>query len=129
LQDSYVAQFSWAEFKMVDDMLVSIKCIVCEIITSWVKHITLKRENLEKRIGKQRTNHDIPSKRLKKNEIYYDKNNKHAHLLPCLAFDSFCRFYNELVMLLLGRIDARLSNLPFFFMFWKMVDPWLSMNI
>ncbi len=66
---------------MVDGMLVSIKCTMCEIIIGWVKHIMLKHDNLEKHMGKQQTNHDIPSKGLKKNEIYYDKNNKHARNL------------------------------------------------
>ncbi len=41
-QDSYVIQFAWAKSKMVDNMLVSIKHTMCEIITSWVKHIMFK---------------------------------------------------------------------------------------
>ncbi len=51
----------------------------------WVKHIMLKRDNLEKHMGKSQTNHDIPSKRLKKNEIYYDKNNKHVQNLTLFS--------------------------------------------
>jgi hypothetical protein len=51
----------------------------------WVKHIMLKRNNLEKHMGKSQTNHDIPSKRLKKNEIYYDKNNKHVQNLTLFS--------------------------------------------
>jgi len=45
----------------------------------------LKRDNLEKHMGKSQTNHDIPSKRLKKNEIYYDKNNKHVQNLTLFS--------------------------------------------
>ncbi len=41
----------------------------------------LKYDNLEKYMGKWQANHDIPSKGLKKNEIYYDKNNKHVQNL------------------------------------------------
>jgi hypothetical protein len=40
-----------------------------------------KHDNLEKHMGKWQADHDIPSKGLKKNEIYYDKNNKHAQNL------------------------------------------------
>jgi hypothetical protein len=51
---------------MVDDMLVSIKFIMCETIIGWIKHIVLKRDNLEKHMGKQQMNHYIFSKGLKK---------------------------------------------------------------
>jgi hypothetical protein len=80
-QDNCVAQFAWVDSKMVDNILVSIKCIVCDIIIGWVKCIMFKHDNLEKHMGKQQTNHDIPSKGLKKNEIYYDKNKKHVRNL------------------------------------------------
>lgn len=70
---------------MVDNMLVSIKCIMCEMIIGWVKHIVLKRDNLGKHMGKQQANHDIPSKGLKKNEIYYDKIIKHVQNLALLS--------------------------------------------
>ncbi len=50
-------------------------------------------------------------------------------ILPCLVFYSPCLFCNKLAMLLLGKINARLSSLPLFFMFWKMVNPWLNMNV
>ncbi len=64
-QDSYVAQFAWAKSEMVDSMLVFIRCTLCEIIIGWVKHIMFKCDNLEKHMGKQRTNHDIPNKEKK----------------------------------------------------------------
>ncbi len=70
---------------VVDGMLVFVKCIVCDMITSRVKHIMLKYDNLEKYMGKWQANHDIPSKGLKKNEIYYDKNNKHAQNLALFS--------------------------------------------
>jgi hypothetical protein len=49
--------------------------------------------------------------------------------LPCSTFNNLCLFYNKLVMLMLGKINARLFSLPLSFMFWKMVNPCLSMNI
>ncbi len=70
---------------MVNNMLVSVKCIVCDMITSWVKHIVFKHDNLEKHMGKWQVDHDIPSKGLKKNEIYYDKNNKHVQNLTLFS--------------------------------------------
>jgi len=126
-QDNWASQFDCAESKMVDGMLVYVKCIVCDTITSQVKHIAPKHNNLEKHMGKQQVNHDIPSKGLKKNEIYYENNM--FKILPFLALYNVCLFCNKLAMLLLGRINTRLSSLPLFFMFWKMVNPWLSVNI
>jgi hypothetical protein len=40
-------------------------------------------------------------------------------ILLYLTFDNLCLFYIELVMLLLGIIDTKLSSLPLFFMFGK----------
>jgi hypothetical protein len=51
-QDNCAVQFAWAKSKMLDNMLVSIKCTMCEIITGWVKHIMPKRDNLEKHMEK-----------------------------------------------------------------------------
>jgi hypothetical protein len=55
------------------------------MITSWVKHIVPKHNNLKKYMGKWQADHDIPSKGLKKNEIYYDKNKKHAQNLALFS--------------------------------------------
>jgi hypothetical protein len=58
---------------------------MCEMIIGWVKHIVPKCDKLEKHMGKQQANHDIPSKGLKKNEISYDKNNKHVQNISLLS--------------------------------------------
>jgi hypothetical protein len=48
----------------------------------------LKNDNLEKHMDKRKTKHDIPNKRLKKDKIHYDKNNKHG----CnLALSNTCK--------------------------------------
>jgi hypothetical protein len=51
-QDNWASQFDCAESKMVDGMLVSIKCTVCDTITNQVKRIVLKHNNLEKHMAK-----------------------------------------------------------------------------
>ncbi len=51
-QDNWASQFDCVESKMVDSMLVSIKCIMCDTITNQVKHIMPKHNNLEKHMVK-----------------------------------------------------------------------------
>jgi hypothetical protein len=104
-QDNCVAQFAWVDSKMVDNILVSIKCIVCDIIIGWVKCIMFKHDNLEKHMGKQ--------------QYIMTKIKNMFEILLYLTFDNLCLFYIELVMLLLGIIDTKLSSLPLFFMFGK----------
>lgn len=80
-QDNWATQFAWEKSEMVDNMLVFVNYTVCETITSRLKHIVPKCDNLEKHMGKWQADYDIPSKGLKENEIYYDKNNKHVQNL------------------------------------------------
>jgi len=72
-----VTQFSWVELEMVDWFLVFMKYVVCKTIIGAAKHIMFKQDNLEKNKGKQRIEHDIPSKSLKKNQVHCENNIKH----------------------------------------------------
>jgi hypothetical protein len=62
---------------MIDGFLVYMKYVVCKAIIGATKHIMPKQYNLEKKKGKQRIEHDIPSKSLKKNQVHCENNNKH----------------------------------------------------
>jgi len=72
-----VTQFNWVELEMINGFLVSMKYVVYKAIIGATKHIMSKQYNLEKNKGKQRTEHDIPSKSLKKNQVHCENNNKH----------------------------------------------------
>jgi hypothetical protein len=63
---------------MVDGVLVSMKCVICEAIISVGKHIMSKWNNLEKHMGKWQVEHNVLHKSLKKIQAYYEKNNKHS---------------------------------------------------
>ncbi len=72
-----MTQFSWVKLEMVDGFLVFMKYVVCKAIIGATKHIMPKQDNLEKNKGKQRIEHDIPSKNLKKNQVHCENSNKH----------------------------------------------------
>lgn len=61
-----------------------------------------KHNNIEKHMGKRKVDHDIPSKGLKKNEIYYDYNNKYVQNL---AFFNVLQTFSILQQV--GNVTAR----------------------
>jgi hypothetical protein len=73
-----------------------------------------KHNNLEKHMGKQQVDHDIPSKGLKKNEIYYDNNNKHVQNLAFFSDLQPLSILYQIGNVVVGRTNTRLSSLHVF---------------
>lgn len=68
-QDIWVMWFVWVEVDIVDGVMVSVKYMIHEAITSWPKHIVPKKNNLNKHMGKWWAKCDNLIKALKKDNI------------------------------------------------------------
>jgi hypothetical protein len=62
-------RFVWVEVDIVDGVMVYVKYMIHEAITSWPKHIVPKKNNLNKRMGKWWPKCDNLIKALKKDDI------------------------------------------------------------
>jgi hypothetical protein len=83
----------------------------------------LKCDNLDKHTGKQQMNHDILARGWRKMRYITIRTTNMLEILPCSMLDDHCLFCKKLVMLMLRRINVKLTSLPLFSMFYGTIDP------